>query len=47
MPAKLMLYSSRLLVDVIMIRDSYEKIGYKEIKSLILSYFDKVILPAS
>jgi hypothetical protein len=44
--AKLMLHSSRLLVDMIMIRDSYERLGYKENETLILSYFDKVILPA-
>jgi hypothetical protein len=44
--AKLMLHSSRLLVDIIMIRDSYQRLGYKKNESLILSYFDKVILPA-
>lgn len=43
--AKLMLHSSRLLVDVIMIRDSYERLGYRENESLILSYFDRVNLP--
>ena len=43
--AKLMLHSSRLLVDIVMLRDSYERLGYKEKESLILSYFDKVTLP--
>lgn len=45
--AKLILHSSRLLVDMIMARDSYERLGFKENQGLILSYFDKVILPAS
>lgn len=43
--AMLMLHSSSLLVDLIMIRDSYQKLGYKENEKLILSYFDRVIFP--
>lgn len=45
--AKLILHSSRLLVDVIMARDGYERLGFKENESSILSYFDKVVLPES
>jgi hypothetical protein len=44
--AKLILHSSRLLVEVIMVRDTYEKLGFKENEGLILNYFDSVILPA-
>jgi Family of unknown function (DUF5677) len=43
--ATLMLHSSRLLVEVIMTRDSYQRLGFKKDEGLMLSYFDKVILP--